>query len=322
MRCPALKDLPPPPPGKIGWPWTDDASHLSDGMPDGSPWPKISIITPSYNQGRFIEETIRSVLLQGYPNLEYIVMDGGSDDNSVEIIRRYEKYLAHWVSEADNGQTHAINKGFALASGAIAAWINSDDLYVKDALNTVTQWMAPHGKILRPIVYGDCDVIDMDGTFQKRWPATPVTTERLITFWRRNAFIPQPTVFMARDTLRDIRLDESLRYVMDWELYLRLSAKYPFFHIPACLAEFRIHPGAKTSEGERRFRAEQILISKRYWNPGFQSIHYGLEYALAPLADFIQNIPWFMRRLMKRLLTDRTYATLRNIKRRWLPKAF
>ena len=124
-----LKDLPPAPEGKRGWPWTEQTEPLPDKMADGSDWPRISIVTPSYNQGQFIEETIRSVLLQGYPNLEYIIIDGSSDDNSVEVIKKYESWLAHWVSEPDNGQSDALNKGFHYSSGTISAYLNSDDLY-------------------------------------------------------------------------------------------------------------------------------------------------------------------------------------------------
>src|SRR5262245_50300660 len=112
MKCPAVAELPPPPSGKTGWPWTDETPPLPSTQPDGSPWPRISIVTPSYNQSEFIEETIRSVLLQGYPDLEYIIIDGGSTDQSLDIIRKYARWLAYWISEKDRGQSHAINKGF------------------------------------------------------------------------------------------------------------------------------------------------------------------------------------------------------------------
>jgi glycosyltransferase involved in cell wall biosynthesis len=320
MRCPSLKDLPSPSPGKTGWPWTEESSQLSGVMSDGTPWPQISIITPSYNQGIFIEETIRSVLLQGYPDLEYIVIDGGSTDNSVEIIRKYERYLACWVSKADRGQADAINKGFAMASGKILAWINSDDIYTKNAFDIIAQRMYINGKVIRPVVYGDCDVIDRDGKFQKRWFAKPITTEKLITFWRKNYFIPQPTVFMADYTLRNISLNVSLRYVMDWELYLRLSGNYPFSHIRKCLARFRIYNGTKSSGGERMFKWEQFIISKGYWKPGIQTMQYRLEYCLAPMIGTLKRIPFFTRRFLKKLLKDATYYKLRQIKRRLIPR--
>src|SRR5262245_9476631 len=125
MRCRiSLDHLPPSPPGKTGWPWTVETPELPDTLPGGTPWPRISIVTPSFNQGQFIEETIRSVLLQGYPDLEYVIFDGGSVDNSVEIIRRYEGWLSFWISERDNGQSHAINKGFRKSTGMIRAWLN------------------------------------------------------------------------------------------------------------------------------------------------------------------------------------------------------
>ena len=137
MRCPSLKDLPAPPAGKTGWPWTEETPFPSDENPQGFVWPKISIVTPNYNFGDFIEETIRSVLLQGYPDLEFIIIDGGSSDNSVEIIKKYAPWIAYWSSEPDECQAAAINKGIKHCTGQIFNWICSDDILFKMALRTV-----------------------------------------------------------------------------------------------------------------------------------------------------------------------------------------
>lgn len=137
MPSQTLNDLPVPPSGKNGWPWTEENPQILNTMPNGSLWPRISIVTPSFNQGQFLEATIRSVLLQGYPNLEYIIMDGGSTDGSVEIIRKYEPWLAYWVSTKDKGQYSAVNTGFELATGDIMAWLNADDLYCPWSLQII-----------------------------------------------------------------------------------------------------------------------------------------------------------------------------------------
>jgi glycosyltransferase involved in cell wall biosynthesis len=142
MRCPRLAELPSPPAGKTGWPWTVETPQLPAARPDGTPWPRISIVTPSYNQGQFIEETIRSVLLQGYPDLEYIVIDGGSTDGAIDIIRKYAPWLAYWTSERDDGQVGAINAGMSQASGSLLNWINSDDLLLPRALEALGSIMA------------------------------------------------------------------------------------------------------------------------------------------------------------------------------------
>jgi glycosyltransferase involved in cell wall biosynthesis len=162
MRCPTLGELFLPP-GKTGWPWTEESPQLSDTMPDGRPWPQVSVVTPSYNQEQFIEETIRSVLLQGYPNLEYIIIDGGSIDESVEIIRKYADWLAYWVSEPDRGQTDALNKGFARAHGEIVAWLNSDDTYEPGTLRRVAQEFGEDQA--RVVIYGNCNFVDENGSF-------------------------------------------------------------------------------------------------------------------------------------------------------------
>jgi glycosyltransferase involved in cell wall biosynthesis len=142
-RCPTLRDLPPPPPGKTGWPWTVETPPLDDG--DAAlltQWPRISVITPNYNYGAFLEETLRSVLLQSYPNLELIVVDGQSKDDSVEIIRKYEPWITRWVSEPDGGQAAAINKGFGWATGTVCNWLNSDDILMPGAVRFVGEVFA------------------------------------------------------------------------------------------------------------------------------------------------------------------------------------
>jgi glycosyltransferase involved in cell wall biosynthesis len=142
MHCPTLKELPPPPPGKTGWPWTEESALLPETARDGSPWPRISIVTPSYNQGQFIEETVRSVLLQGYPNIEYMVIDGGSTDNSLGVIKAYSEWITYWETYRDKGQADALNKGFARATGDIRAYINSDDIYFANTFGAVADSFA------------------------------------------------------------------------------------------------------------------------------------------------------------------------------------
>ena len=135
-EVPAPADLPQAPREKSGWPWSPSEVQSLEVEPESRKWPRISIVTPSRNQGKYLEETIRSVLLQGYPNLEYIVIDGGSTDDSVGTIKRYEPWLAHWESRPDRGQAHAINDGFALSTGSILGWINSDDALYPGTLST------------------------------------------------------------------------------------------------------------------------------------------------------------------------------------------
>jgi cellulose synthase/poly-beta-1,6-N-acetylglucosamine synthase-like glycosyltransferase len=154
----ALSDLPPPPPRTFGWPWTAQTTAALGSLGAGQSLPKITVITPSFNQGRFIEETIRSVLLQHYPNLEYLIYDAGSSDGSVEAIRKYEPWLTFWVSEQDRGQAHAINKGLARASGEIVAWLNSDDTYRPGALAAAAAAATRHPDAA--VVYADANWVD------------------------------------------------------------------------------------------------------------------------------------------------------------------
>src|SRR4051794_28341061 len=139
--------LPPPPEGKTGWPWTNESGTGVSTFEKKEEWPRISIVTPSYNQGGYLEETIRSILLQGYPNLEYLVIDGGSSDESVDVIKKYERHLTYWESAKDRGQSDALNRGFKRATGEWVGWVNSDDLYLPNALATLMATAAPNPEV-------------------------------------------------------------------------------------------------------------------------------------------------------------------------------
>ncbi|MCX6000591.1 MAG: glycosyltransferase family 2 protein [Chloroflexi bacterium] len=181
-------------------------------MPDGSPWQCISIVTPSYNQGQFIEETIRSVLLQGYPNLEYIIMDGGSNDESVEIIRKYEPWLAYWVSQPDGGQADAINKGFAHTTGVILGWLNSDDLLCPRALYRIAY--AFHDDTSLNVTCGFRKLINSESKFKGNWVHGKPTAFVL----KRLCFIAQETVYWRREVWEHVgSLDANFLFALDYE---------------------------------------------------------------------------------------------------------
>jgi glycosyltransferase involved in cell wall biosynthesis len=254
MRCPSLSELPLPPAGKTGWPWTEESPQLSDSMPDGSPWPRVSIVTPSYNQAQFIEETIRSVLLQGYPNLEYIIIDGGSTDGSVGIVRKYEPWLAHWVSEPDKGQSDALNKGFRRATGSIVAWLNSDDYYLPNILpERVAEFVHDPELVL---VYGDCHRVDKAGECINTWKTGQCTPSSLLLDGNQ---IPQQSTLMRAAALTAIGgIDRNLHYVMDFALWLRLSLVGKFRYVQGPVANFRKHMVSKGLTAGYAFFVERL----------------------------------------------------------------
>jgi glycosyltransferase involved in cell wall biosynthesis len=265
MKCPTLKELPPPPPGKTGWPWTEE-SRLRPYLEAlvESEVPRISVITPSYNQGEFIEETIRSVLLQGYANLEYLIIDGGSTDDTTAVIRKYESWIDYWVSERDRGQSHAINKGLARITGTLWGWINSDDLLLPDTLPFLGD---EHRREPNAVLAGD--VIDFrdEPPYKVLVRQGELELRKFVEFWTRRGQWHQPGIFFPTCLSESVGpLDESLRYLFDYDLLCRLLAVTSARYLERPVSAFRLHSESKTVSQGDLFMFELFRISQRYWD--------------------------------------------------------
>ena len=230
--------------------------------------PRITIVTPSYNQGRFLGETLQSVHDQGYPELEHIVIDGGSTDESVSVIERFAPQLTYWVSERDRGQSHAINKGFARATGEILTWLNSDDTLVPGALEAVAAVFEAHPDV--DLVYGDFVYTDADGRpMRRRHVFASMHYETLLY----HDYLGQPAVFFRRSLLDRVGpVDESLHYCMDWDLFLRMWRVAKTRHVPRVLATYRLDQSAKSNAEESAAAvAAAHLVQQRNRNQRFAS---------------------------------------------------
>ena len=241
----------------------------------------VSIITPSYNQGTFLEDTINSVLNQDYPNIEYIVIDGGSTDESLDIIKKYAEKLAYWESKPDKGQTDAINKGFARASGEILAWLNSDDLLLPGAVSAAVNYLTANPNI--GMVYGDAYFINKAGQKIGDFPAAKTDYQKLR---RGYVHIPQQASFFRAALWKQVGpLDPSFYFAMDYDLWVRLAKITNFAYVPGPWACFRLHGDAKTISEDDRCWPEMLRVHYREGGRKLSVIvaKYWLRKLLAPI---------------------------------------
>jgi glycosyltransferase involved in cell wall biosynthesis len=275
MLCPSVKELPPRPDNKIGWPWDNGSAQLPELMSDGEEWPKVTVVTPSYQQGVYIEESIRSVLLQGYPNAEYIIIDGGSTDSTVKIIYKYEKWISDWVSETDRGQSHALNKAIAKATGEFVFWLNADDFLLLGALfHAVEDFISAEKPDV--IVYG-FEMMDADGDIiGEKMPLSRMA-------FMNGRYSPvdcfsSPAIAFRRSVVVELGgFDERLNWPMDFEFLCRARQRgKKVVFLDKQVLRFRVHNDSKTCSPLMRGRAlrEEYSVHQRFWPRGIVRLRY------------------------------------------------
>jgi glycosyltransferase involved in cell wall biosynthesis len=306
-------------------------------MPDGRPWPRVSVVTPSYNLGEYLEETIRSVLLQGYPDLEYIIVDGSSTDGSVEIIRKYERWLTQSVIESDRGQTDAINKGWRRSTGGILAYLNADDSYLPGAIAAAAE--AFRSTPVAGMAYGTAMIVDESGSDVRPWRAEPFDLKTMLVV---DNIVPQPAAFYSIEALEAVGyVNERWHLIMDYDLAVRIGSRYSTVCIPSTLARFRAHSQNKSRLRFEALAAELIEFldeletdqpAPRGWllrRTASSRVHYELSHAyvreegragnaLRPLLKSLLSYPPFAlarplltAHVLKRILAERLHAIRR-----------
>ncbi len=254
-----LSELPPPPPGRSGWPW--DSEFPAEGYENTEAWPKLSIVTPTFNQADYIEETIRSILLQNYPNLEYIIIDGKSTDETPEIIKKYDRWITFWISEKDSGQSEAINKGMDRVTGDVVNWINSDDYLEPNALFNIARAFQEqpevHMAASKSRKFGE----GIEDQIVPRDQSHVSDEDFLFNFWYM-----QPSCFWKTSVFKSLfPLNEELHYCMDTDLFVRYFLTHGRDHLSSIdhvTVNFRMHESGKSISSQLGFNEERLKIDQ------------------------------------------------------------
>lgn len=249
-------------------------------------YPKFTVVTPTYNQGQFIEKTIDSVLSQGYPNLEFIIIDGGSKDNTIEIIKKYEHHLTYWVSEPDRGQSHAINKGFDRATGELLTWLNSDDWYTPGALLTIAHTFQAHPDA--GMIVGAGRNVDKLGHTIHDIPAPPEICLNSLFRWCEGGSFLQPSSAFSKKAWEAVgQIDENIHIAMDIDLWLRIAkAGFDFVSINHLLSIALSHPDAKTTAYVTQMEMDCALVIFK---------HGGEKEARKVLEPMANKLAWYKK---------------------------
>ncbi len=254
---------------------------------------KVSIVTPSYNQGVFIEKTIKSVLNQNYDNYEYIIIDGGSTDQSVEIIKKYDSYLKYWLTEKDKGQADAINKGWKMADGDILAYLNSDDTLDPFAIQKVVKIFEQNKKV--GIIYGDCNLINENDRILGVLYGKQLSYNKLLIKGQRGIW--QPAAFFNADTVKKIGfLNENWNYCMDYDLILKIAKISPIKYVNTTLANHRIYATTKSlSQAENHWK-EKIAVRRQFLKNIPLSVYYNYY-----LFKVFNRLPKWLVKLIRKI---------------------